>query len=84
MLSDRDRWAVLIRDRFRCTYCGHQATWWTAWSLAVAHKIPASRGGTDAAENLQTTCVPCHRQKGESTDDEFRTELRLRRHALGF
>ncbi len=84
LLSDKDRWAVLMRDRFRCVFCGHQATWWTAWSLAVDHKTPVSRGGSDAMENLQTTCGACNRQKGERTDAEFRPELALLRRVFGF
>lgn len=72
-----------MRDHFRCVYCGYQATWLTAWGLSVAHKTPVARGGSDAVENLYTMCRSCHRQKGDRTDAEFRTELALRKHLFG-
>jgi 5-methylcytosine-specific restriction endonuclease McrA len=83
-VNEKDRWAVFIRDRFRCVYCGYQATWLTAWSISVAHRTPVTRGGSDVMENLQTMCTSCHRQKGERTDTEFRAELALRKRLIGF
>ena len=74
----------MIRDRFRCAYCGYQAAWLTAWSLSVAHKTPVARGGSNVMENLQTACTSCHRQKGDRTDAEFRTELAIRKRLVGF
>ena len=84
LLSEKDRWTVLIRDHFRCVYCGYQATWLTAWGLSVAHRTPVARGGPEAVENLQTVCKSCHRQKAERTEGEFRAELALRKRVIGF
>lgn len=44
------------------------------------HIIPLHRGGPNAMENLQTLCVPCHREKSA---DEARERARIRREASG-
>ncbi len=84
MLTDDVRGAVWRRDGYRCVYCGHQATLLTLWILEVDHKIPVSRGGSDALWNLQTTCASCNRDKGEKTDVEYRALLAMRRRLFGF
>lgn len=35
------------------------------------HKIPRSRGGTDALDNLALACLSCNSSKGARTDEEF-------------
>ncbi len=84
MLTEKERWAVFLRDGLSCVYCGYRATMLTSYNLAVDHKVPLSRGGSDAVWNLQTTCVTCNREKGDKTDAEYRTWLALRRLGLGF
>ncbi|MBO8142015.1 MAG: HNH endonuclease [Firmicutes bacterium] len=59
------RWKVFARDNFTCQYCGrtpkkHGIT------LEIDHKIPVSKGGTNALENLVTSCSDCNRGKGAS------------------
>ena len=36
------------------------------------HKMPKSRGGTNAAPNTVAACVTCNRKKDDMTDVEFR------------
>ena len=44
-------------------------------NLSVDHKIPVSRGGTDARDNLQLLCPGCNSKKGAKTMSEFRATL---------
>ena len=75
MPSDKDRWIVWFRDGFRCVYCGYEGTLLKTFNLVLDHKVPLSRGGGDAIANLQTTCVACHADKGQTTDTEYRLYL---------
>jgi len=57
------RAAVLERDGHRCLLCGGSD------DLRVSHIVSVSKGGTSAADNLQTLCGPCHRSaKGHAVD----------------
>jgi 5-methylcytosine-specific restriction endonuclease McrA len=48
---------ILERDRQRCQRCAaHRA----GTPLAVHHKLPRSRGGTDEDSNLTALCFACH------------------------
>lgn len=48
---------VIQRDDGYCQQCG------AAGSNQVDHIVPLAEGGTDALENLQLLCDPCHRKK---------------------
>jgi hypothetical protein len=61
-ISRRVRFEVLIRDGFRCRYCGHGAE--DGAVLEVDHVYPRSLGGTDDPTNLVTACKDCNRGKG--------------------
>ena len=60
-LSPKTRFEVMMRDRFRCQYCGRPAPEVT---LEIDHIKPVSAGGTDAKSNLITACRDCNRGKG--------------------
>ena len=60
-LSVRKRFLVFRRDRYRCRLCGRSGV-----ELEVDHLIPASQGGSDAVDNLQTLCWDCNRGKRDS------------------
>jgi 5-methylcytosine-specific restriction endonuclease McrA len=64
------RFRILVRDRFRCVYCGAKASASTA--LHVDHVIPRSQGGTNDPLNLVTACTDCNLGKGavERWEDE--------------
>ncbi|MCB1163435.1 HNH endonuclease [bacterium] len=48
---------VLARDGHRCQSPGCESTRF----LEVHHRVPRSRGGSNATENLVTLCASCHR-----------------------
>lgn len=56
-LSVKLRFSILLRDNFRCVYCGRSANETT---LEVDHKIPVSKGGGDECSNLVTACSKCN------------------------
>lgn len=67
-----DPWQVLRAKVFAekgasCYYCGKDAS-------HVDHKIPRSRGGADAIDNLVPSCRACNTLKGRKTADEFMGE----------
>lgn len=66
------RTRVLIRDRFRCQYCGMKGT---ASELTLDHIRPRSRGGRAAPENLCAACLTCNQRKGDRTPEEARMPL---------
>ncbi|MCP4626660.1 MAG: HNH endonuclease [bacterium] len=64
---------VLIRDRFKCAYCGARRE-----KLSIDHIIPKSRGGKMTFENCVAACRPCNLKKGGRTPSEARMYLKLR------
>lgn len=66
---------VMIRDRFRCQYCGQQIP---PDELTFDHVNPKSRGGRTVWENIVMACVECNTRKGNRTPDESGMRL-LRR-----
>jgi 5-methylcytosine-specific restriction protein A len=63
---------LLKNQKGKCGYCGKQMS-----SPTVDHKIPVSRGGTDALDNLIAACKPCNSRKRDKTDQEYREFLAL-------
>ncbi|GAC1400659.1 MAG: HNH endonuclease [Pyrinomonadaceae bacterium] len=66
------RLRVLMRDKFRCQYCGTRGT---AFELTLDHILPRSRHGRTEPENLCAACKPCNQRKGDRTPDEARMPL---------
>jgi len=56
-LSPTRRGQILERDDYTCQVCGSER-----W-IQVDHIIPVSKGGSNAARNLQALCRPCNRAK---------------------
>ena len=52
--------------------CAGCATHFPFRVMDVDHILPRSRGGTDAAGNLQLLCSGCNRSKGSRTMAEWR------------
>jgi hypothetical protein len=65
-LSERLRFAILLRDGFRCQSCGKSPLKSPGIELHVDHIIPWSQGGETVAENLQTKCKKCNLGKGNA------------------
>lgn len=60
-IKQSKRFAVFNRDNHTCQYCGKKAP---NVELEIDHKIPVSKGGNNAIENLVTSCFDCNRGKG--------------------
>ncbi len=56
------RFMVLLRDGFRCTYCGALPT--DGAVLQVDHVVPRCKGGRSVIANLRTACRRCNVGKG--------------------
>jgi 5-methylcytosine-specific restriction endonuclease McrA len=66
------RTKILMRDRYRCQYCGHRGS---PVDLSLDHILPRSRGGRTVPENLCVACKPCNSRKGNRTPAEARMPL---------
>lgn len=49
---------IHLRDKWTCQCCGIVTK-----DLELDHIVNVARGGTDDESNLQSLCVPCHREK---------------------
>lgn len=65
-LTRRQRFEVLRRDNYTCTYCGARSPDVT---LHVDHVVPQALGGTDDPTNLTTACVDCNAGKASTSPD---------------
>lgn len=54
------RRSILLRDRFRCQYCGQQ---FRSEELTFDHVIPRSAGGKTEWSNILSACIPCNGRK---------------------
>jgi 5-methylcytosine-specific restriction endonuclease McrA len=68
---------VLLRDGFRCQYCGECRP---AHELNCDHVLPRVRGGKACFENMVASCYACNDRKGSRTPEEAGMTL-LRRPA---
>lgn len=64
---------VLIRDGFRCAYCGASGK-----RLTVDHIVPRCRGGGNDFDNCVACCQGCNARKGGRTPREAHLQLRRR------
>lgn len=54
------RFKILQRDHFLCQYCGQRPP---AVTLEIDHILPVVLGGSNAEDNLITSCHECNRGK---------------------
>jgi 5-methylcytosine-specific restriction endonuclease McrA len=66
------RTKVLMRDRYRCQYCGGRPG---PAEMTIDHILPRSRGGRTTPENLASSCKACNNRKGDRTPAEARMPL---------
>jgi 5-methylcytosine-specific restriction endonuclease McrA len=66
---------VLIRDGFRCAYCGSQK-----FRLTIDHIIPKSKGGKSDFDNCVAACKPCNTKKGDRLPSQVSMYLKSRPH----
>jgi len=57
MIGTRQRFRILMRDGFKCVYCGAQGT---AQTLHIDHVHPVSAGGGREDGNLVAACESCN------------------------
>lgn len=53
---------VMVRDGFRCVYCGK-----TGVRFTIDHVVPKAKGGKSTFENCVTACKPCNHSKGHKS-----------------
>lgn len=71
-VSKEKRLRIYQRDAWTCVYCGKGSSPEMAWKeLHLDHKLPRTRGGSNADENLATACVWCNTSKHNKTYDEW-------------
>lgn len=72
-LIEREWWPlrerVLVRDSFRCVYCGAGED---VAPLCADHVVPLSRGGTNDETNLVCACKPCNSSKNNRLLSEWK------------
>lgn len=59
------RWRVMVRDLFKCRYCGERVWWFNDPPPEMDHIYPVSRGGRNW-RNLAHSCRTCNRKKGKT------------------
>ena len=64
---------VLVRDGFKCAYCGAERQ-----RLTIDHIIPKSKGGKADFENCVSSCKPCNNKKGDRTPREAQMYLKVK------
>jgi 5-methylcytosine-specific restriction endonuclease McrA len=64
---------VLVRDGFRCVYCGAESK-----RLTIDHVIPRFSGGRTEFENCVACCKECNDKKGPRTPRQAGMTLRKR------
>ena len=64
---------VLIRDGFRCGYCGSHK-----FRLTIDHITPKSKGGKSNFENCVAACKPCNTKKGNRLPSQMSMYLKVR------
>ena len=64
---------VLVRDGFKCAYCGAERQ-----RLTIDHIIPKSKGGKADFENCVSSCKPCNNKKGNRTPREAQMYLKVK------
>lgn len=63
------RYAVLVRDNFRCVICGRSPAVNIGCELHVDHIIPLARGGKNENTNLRSLCAECNLGKGSTLEN---------------
>lgn len=66
---------VLLRDGYRCQYCGNI---FHRRDLTLDHVVPKAQGGIGTWENLVAACHDCNHRKADRTPEQAQMKL-LRR-----
>ena len=63
LMTSKLRQFIKERDGYTCKFCGNSIYKEPNLLLEIDHIIPIAKGGTTEANNLQTLCWKCNRQK---------------------
>ena len=63
---------ILVRDDFKCAYCGKHIT---SANGTIDHIVPKSRGGKHVWLNVIASCKPCNNKKDNKTPNEAGMKL---------
>lgn len=67
-----NRQNILLRDNYRCQYCGKQES---PRELTLDHVLPRHQLGINSWTNLVTACAPCNLRKGSRTPEQANMPL---------
>lgn len=70
------RRSILLRDRYRCQYCGEQ---FASQDLTFDHYVPRADGGKTVWDNILTACLSCNGLKANKAAHTMRPLKRPRR-----
>jgi len=76
------RRGVLVRDQYRCIYCGgkpgdiQRGKMLVKADFTIDHILPKSRGGRDTWSNTACACSSCNHRKGDRLPHEVGMKLR--------
>ena len=82
-IRQEKRLAIYIRDNFICMHCGMDLRTIQPGDgirIELDHVIPASKGGSNMANNLITSCSACNAQRGNKDIEEVHPLLSQRVH----
>ena len=63
LMTSKLRQSIKERDNYTCKICGNSIFNEPNLLLEIDHIIPISKGGFTVADNLQTLCWKCNREK---------------------
>jgi 5-methylcytosine-specific restriction endonuclease McrA len=66
---------VLVRDNFKCQYCGRGISLRTA---TRDHVHPLSKGGPNTLDNIVASCKPCNNLKDSMSLREFENKYNMK------
>ena len=66
---------VMVRDGFKCAYCGVADV-----RLTIDHILPKAKGGKSSFENCVASCKPCNSKKGHKLCNEVKMYPKVQAH----
>ncbi len=63
---------VVVRDNFRCQYCGER---FRMDGLTYDHVVPRAQGGKTTWDNIVMACRKCNDEKGSRTPEQAKMKL---------
>lgn len=82
-IRQEKRLAIYIRDNFICMHCKRDLRTITPGDglrIELDHVIPVSKGGSNQANNLITSCSACNQERGNKDIEEIHPLVSQRAH----